>query len=149
MNVQIFRRVGLLAGLIIAFVITTKLALAVTGTWYQSSYTMTGSLVTASWPPPLDKETKADSQAAGPAPMQQISVLVQMRDRCKAANGTWYAWKQYKVNNTTKSQAYTTGYMTTRGTYQNCQFGHEYRDESTHTFYQQNFGINRTWTLVK
>lgn len=148
MNTSVFRQIKLLLALIVVFIITTSVALAASGTWSKAGFTMTGSVGNSEWPAILDQRARAQSSAQGPGPMQQISVLIQMKDRCLSPNGTWLAWNQYAIKSGSASWSYSTGYIYAQGTYQNCFYGHQYRNESTHTFFHSAASINMSKLLA-
>lgn len=137
----IHRRVALLVvGMI--FTATVGVALAASGSWYKNRTSMSGSHST-NWIQPLDREMWSSSSAQTPrGVIEQIFADARLEDRCANADGTWQAWYQYGYGNKSASWAYRSGTAYARGTYQNCVYGHQYRNRSLHHFYDQGFGLN-------
>jgi hypothetical protein len=129
----------------------TNPALAVSGGWYEKFVTMSGYVENDGWWEPLMHRIKGQSSASSSQHpqylVQTITVTIVFKDRCRNSNGSWNAWKQLATNARGVSWATTTGSITAQGQYQNCGFGHEYRNESVHLFVNTATGLNTTKNL--
>lgn len=126
---------------------TIGVAFAASGSWYKNGSSMSGSHST-NWISPNDREMWSSSNAQTPrGVIEQIFADARLEDRCANSNGTWQAWSQYGYGNSSASWAYSSGTAYARGTFQNCQYGHQYRNRSLHHFYDSGFGLNEYYWL--
>lgn len=133
------------AFLILGGVLITSVgvALAVTDTWYKNGSSMTGYHEHDAWIEPLQRRAKGKSSAQTPrGVIQHVYGDVRLQDRCKNADGSWQSWYEYGFGNDSADWAYSTDTYYGQGTYQDCFYGHQYRNKSYHYFYDSGFGLN-------
>lgn len=73
--------------------------------------------------------------------------VVELLSQFIKANGTWPSWSMYGYSNKSATWAYSSGTAYATGNYQNCQYGHQYLNQSLHSFSDSAFGINDLYWL--
>lgn len=148
MKVNLFRSVIALT-IALFFVYTlTSIAMAVSGSWFQNSVSMSGYVVHSKWIEPLKREIKGRSSASSSQHpqnlVQVITISIAFKDRCYPPTLTW---RLNASNGKSASWATTTGDVYASGPYQNCVTGHQYLKQSTHVFVNNSTGLNTTKNL--
>ena len=135
-------------GVMLVFSVTATIVFAVSGgPWYKNGATMAGSHSTT-WINPSSRSMSSYSTATTPrGVIQQLVADAYLLDRCRNQNGTWDIWKQYGFDVKSASWSYNSGTTYAQGGYQNCVYGHEYRNLSHHTFIDSGFGLAEYYTL--
>ena len=141
----------LLALVVLATCLSTLSVMAVSGSWYENSGRMSGYVTNDAWWETRMHRIKGASNASTfqhpQYLVQTITVTIIFKDRCQYANGTWAPWQQLASNAKGVSWATTTGEIYAQGQYQNCMYGHQYRNESVHVFVNSSTGLNTTKNL--
>lgn len=141
------RRTLLVSASLAFCLITVSVVSAASGAWYKNGAQMSGQHSTL-YINPLDKSMTSSSAAQTPrGAIQLLMADARLEDRCRNQNGSWRPWRQLAYGNRSASWAYTSGSAYARGTYQNCAYGHEYRNKSLHHFYDPAFGLNQNYWL--
>jgi len=147
MQLTSIKRMTILLMTTIFLLTSATLVLAVSGTWYSNGYTMYGNHNHVAWINPLDRKVSGSSSTPSPQPIDSIYVDVRLEDRCKNSDGTWQSWHQYGFKNKYASSTFTTGTIYAQGTYQNCIYGHEYRNKSLHSYNDASPYLNQSHWL--
>jgi hypothetical protein len=72
--------------------------------------------------------------------MQTLFGDARLEDRCKKSDGTWEPWNTFGYANKSENWVYSVQ-IYTKGQYQTCQYGHQYRNRSLHQFRHDSFGV--------
>lgn len=144
------QRVAFVAAVILtAFIlniVSTAIAASASDSWYKNGATMNGSH-SANFVGILDRKIDANSNVViPPGTMESISVYIYLQDRCRNQDGTWQGWNQFVATGTSRPWASTVS-DSGQGTYQNCIYGHQYRNKSLHLFYYPAWSLNEDHEL--
>ncbi|WP_297630099.1 hypothetical protein [Caldilinea sp.] len=124
------------------------IAIAVSGSWSKNGVSMSGNHFT-NWVQPIGREMWSSSSAQTPrGVIASIFADARLQDRCRNPDGTWQSWNMYGYGNSSASWAYSSGTAYATGNYQNCQYGHQYLNQSLHSFSDSAFGINEAYWLL-
>lgn len=127
-------------------VVNTAIAANASDSWYKNGATMNGSH-SANFVGILDRKIDGNSNVViPPGTMESITVFVYLYDRCRNQDGTWQAWNPFVETGTSRPWATTVSYSG-QGTYQNCIYGHQYRNQSVHAFYYPAWSLNEAHWL--
>lgn len=133
---------------LIALILSARLVYAISGNWSRNGCNMSGEHK-HSWIEPHDLKIEGRSSARTPrGVMQNIYVDVRAEDRCRNPDGTWQPWHMYAYKNKNVTWSYGTGWISAQGRYQDCWYGHDYRNKSLHDFYDEGFGIDESQWLT-
>jgi hypothetical protein len=135
--------------LIVACLIMASIgiAVAVSGSWSKNGVSMSGNH-SANWVQPIGREMWSSSSAQTPrGVIASIFADTRLQDRCRNPNGTWQSWNMYGYGNKSTAWAYSSGTAYAKGNYQNCQYGHQYLNQSLHSFSDSAYGINDSYWL--
>jgi len=144
---RITQLVAILVIVGLAFAATIGVTFSASDSWYKNGSSMSGSHST-NWINPMSREISSSSNAQTPrGVIEQIFADARLEDRCANLDGTWQAWSLYGYDNSSAAWAYNSGTAYDLGTYQNCQYDHQYRNRSLHHFYDSGFGLNENYWL--
>lgn len=142
---RITQPVAILVIVGLAFAATIGVTFSASDSWYKNGSSMSGSHST-NWINPMSREISSSSNAQTPrGVIEQIFADARLEDRCANLDGTWQAWSLYGYDNSSAAWAYNSGTAYDLGTYQNCQYDHQYRNRSLHHFYDSGFGLNENY----
>ncbi len=142
---RITQLVAILVIVGLAFAATIGVTFSASDSWYKNGSSMSGSHST-NWINPMSREISSSSNAQTPrGVIEQIFADARLEDRCANLDGTWQAWSLYGYDNSSAAWAYNSGTAYDLGTYQNCQYDHQYRNRSLHHFYDSGFGLNENY----
>jgi hypothetical protein len=138
----ILKRVLVIVLMCSFLLIAARTALAVGSCWYQGTPYLCSNHETE-FIDPLDRRMTGFSTGSfGGGTMDMLEVMIREKDRCKNANGTWQSWQTYASHGRAGFATTSSGVASAQGTYQTCQYGHAYRNESDHHYYDVPQGID-------
>jgi hypothetical protein len=117
------------------------------GSWHKNGVNMWGNHHVEFGPGTLERQMWSNSSGHAPSGlMQTIFADARLKDRCQNSDGTWATWNVFAYQPVSENWVYSVGTYT-KGQYQTCSYGHQYKNRSLHFFRHDSFGVNDYYWL--